>query len=493
MKPNKDLNRREFFKRSGNYLSSAAISASVPNILQKKGSGKKPNVILIMTDQMRGDALSCLRSPNARTPNLDKMAEEGVIFENAFCNNPVCVPSRISTFTGLYPHQHGALNNTGPFLNTLENTLFDLFRKQGYKTGFIGKNHMVKTGDSELKKYLDYYKFLDRESFRKYSKFVTPFWHCDTYEPSEKCYTTTHTDDSIEFINKADQPFFLYLSYFDPHPPYMAPSEYTSRFSSKDMKIPEYIAAKDLSKRLDEFYRGMKLDEIKDSDLTETFRYYYASITYIDDMVGRVINNLKQNGILDNTIVIFSSDHGDFMGEHRMVRKGIFHYDSLLHVPMIWYAPGLIKKRFRVRNLAQSVDFFPTIANFLNLEIPKSLPGRSLKPILEGQSRIDENHTIFASGRFGEVPGYILNNGKIPEKLKDIPLHTRVQDGFGRSTGKTTAMIRDLNWKFIQTEGHPSELYKMDGGWIERENLAQKSEYVNLVSSFQKKITEIWQ
>ena len=210
-------------------------------------------------------------------------------------------------------------------------------------------------------------------------------------------------------------------------------------------------------------------------------------------MVGRLINKLKQNGILDNTIIIFSSDHGDFMGEHRMVRKGIFHYDALLHVPMIWYAPGLIKKRFRVKNLAQSVDFFPTLANFLNIEISKSLPGRSLKPILEGQSRVDENHTIFASGVFGEVPGYILNNGEIPEKLKDIPLHTRVQDGFGKLAGKPTAMIRNLNWKFIQSEGHPSELYKMDGGWIERENLAQKKEYVSLVSSFQKKIAEIWQ
>ncbi len=486
----KYLNRREFLKKSGNLMGGSIISASAPAIIRESAIKKTPNIVFIITDQMRGDALSCLGNPNARTPNLDMMAENGVLFENGFCNNPICVPSRMSIFSGLYPHQHGALNNGGPFFNSAENTLFELFKNEGYKIGFIGKNHMMEK--TVLEDSADLCNIRGRESFRAYSNFVTPFWHCDTYEPSEKCYTTVNTDEGIEFINDIDRPFFLYISHFDPHPPYMAPSEYTSRFSSKEMIIPEYVPASDLTPRLDDFYRGCKYNEIKDSDLTETFRYYYASITYIDDMVGRVINALKKKGILDNTIVIFTSDHGDFMGEHRMVRKGMFHYDALLHVPMVWYAPGLIEKRFRVKSFAQSVDYMPTIADFLDIDIKKSLPGRSLKPILQGQDVMDEEHTVFASGTYQDVPGYIFGRGEIPERDKNLPLHTRVQQGFKEKNNKRTAMVRNLNWKFIQTDGYPSELYRMNGGWIERENLAEKSEYAYLVSKFEKKIAQIW-
>ena len=440
---------------------------------------------------MRGDALSCLGNPNARTPNLDNMAENGVIFENGFSNNPICVPSRISIFTGLYPHQHGALNNRGPLLNTLENTLFDLLRKEGYRIGFIGKNHMIQT--SLLKKSLDVCILRGREPFRAYSEYVPPFWHCDTYWPSDKCYTTINTNDGIQFINNAnpDKPFFLGISYFDPHPPYMAPSEYTSRFLSKDMVIPKYTPPSDLSLRLEEFYRAMKFDQIKDSDITETMRYYYAAVSYVDDMVGRLIDALKRKGILDNTIVIFTSDHGDFMGEHRMVRKGMFHYDALLHVPMIWYAPGFIERRFRVKNLAQSVDFSPTIADFLGVNLPQPLPGRSLKPFLQGDERLDEEHSVFAVGIFDEVPRYIFGEGEMPGKDKCFPLHTRVQQSFNRGGNKKTSMFRTRKWKFVQTDGHTSELYKMDEVWIERENLAENLEYADLVASFKERIENV--
>jgi len=138
----KYLNRREFLKKSGNLMGGAIISASAPVIIRESAIKKTPNIVFIITDQMRGDALSCLGDPNARTPNLDMMAENGVLFENGFCNNPICVPSRMSISSGLYPHQHGALNNDGPFFDSAENTFFELFKNEGYKIGFIGKIQM---------------------------------------------------------------------------------------------------------------------------------------------------------------------------------------------------------------------------------------------------------------------------------------------------------------------------------------------------------------
>ncbi|MCK4966137.1 sulfatase-like hydrolase/transferase, partial [bacterium] len=417
------MDRRNFLKKAGVLSGGVMLSSSAPAFLKNSSKAKKPNVVFVVVDQMRGDALSCLGSPNARTPNLDNMAREGVIFENAFSNSPVCLPSRNTIFTGLYPHQHGTLTNKGPYRKTVDGTLIQLFKENGYKLGYVGKNHMMQVDKATCDKYFDYYKFIDREDFRAYSKYTTPFWHCDTHEPSEKCFTTTHTNEGIDFINGTDDPFFLFLSYHDPHPPYMAPSEYSSKFSSDDMVIPDYVPASKLSRRLHDLYKALKFDEIKDSDITETMRYYYASISYIDDNVGRIINSLERKGILDNTIVIFTSDHADFMGEHRMVRKEMFLYDAILHVPMIWYCPGLIRNRFRVRNIAQSVDFMPTIGDFINGEIPSSLPGRSLKPILQGQCGADEEHFAFASALYYDLPDYVTGKGEMPERIKNMPLN----------------------------------------------------------------------
>ncbi|MFC2124757.1 sulfatase [Bacteroidota bacterium] len=470
------------------YLSKFALP-----VFSKEEKNDKPNFILIITDQMRGDAVSCIGGLNSITPNLDKLAEEGVIFENAYCNNPVCLPSRVSVFTGLYPHQHRALTNKGPYWDTMDNTLFDLFKKQGYRLGYVGKNHMLNVKKSVLEDYFDYYHFVDREDFRAYTKHVPPWWHGDTYEPSERCFTTTHTNEGIEFINKTNDPFFLVISYQDPHPPYMAPSEYSSQYTSDLMLIPEYIPPKNLSPRLDDYYRAMKFDEIKDTDLTETMRYYYASIAYIDDNVGRIIDRLDKKNISDNTIVIFTADHGDFMGEHRMVRKGMFHYEALLHVPMIWYGPGLIENRYAVSNLAQSVDIMPTIRDLLEVEIPESLPGRSLKPILQGQEIEDWDHFVFSSSLYYDLPDYILNDGEIPEEEKNTQLHSRVMKMPEKlDDKKRTASIRNFEWRFIKTEGYPSELYKMDGNWVERENLAKKPKYAKVVASFEEQIEEIW-
>jgi arylsulfatase A-like enzyme len=477
----------EIDKLSTNLLKSTMSSFRI----EKKND--KPNFILIITDQMRGDAISCLGSLNARTQNLDKLAEEGVIFQNAYSNNPVCLPSRISMFTGLYPHQHRALTNKGPDWQTMEGTLFDLFKKQGYRLGYVGKNHMLRVEKSVLEDYFDYYHFVDREDFRAYSKHVPPWWHSDTYEPSERCFTTTHTDEGIEFINNTDEPFFLVISYHDPHPPYMAPSEYSSKYTSEEMTIPDFMPASSLSTRLDDFYRAMEFDKIKDSDLTETMRYYYAAISYIDENVGRLINNLHHKEIAEKTIVLFTADHGDFMGEHRMVRKGMFHYEALLHVPMIWYGPGQIESQFIVNNLAQSVDIMPTIGDFLGVEIPKSLPGRSLKPVLQGQELEDSDHFVFSSSLYYNLPDYILNNGEIPEEEEDIPLHTRVlKIPDELDDKKRTASIRNSEWRFIKTIGYPSELYKMDGSWVENENLAGKSRYKDVVATFERQMAEIW-
>ena len=169
---NNTLNRRDFIKKTVATSAAAVVTFNAPSILKGRSSSSPPNVVFIICDQMRSDALSCLGHPNARTPNLDKMAAAGALCENYFANNPVCLPSRITLFSGLYPHQHGSLaNKGGKLINTLSGSMLGHFRRRGYRTGWVGKNH---TYSKKVLESLDSCSIRSRESFRAYSKFVPP-------------------------------------------------------------------------------------------------------------------------------------------------------------------------------------------------------------------------------------------------------------------------------------------------------------------------------
>ncbi|MHC4533168.1 MAG: sulfatase family protein [Planctomycetota bacterium] len=490
---NNTFNRRDFLKRTVETSAAAVATFNAPSILNGRSSGSPPNVVFIICDQMRFDALSCLGHPNARTPNLDKMAAAGALCENYFANNPVCLPSRITLFSGLYPHQHGSLaNKGGKLINTLSGSMLGHFRRRGYRTGWIGKNH---TYSKNVLKSLDSCSIRAREPFRTYSKYVPPYWHSDTLWPEEKCHPRMNTNEAINFINaaKKNEPFFLHVSYFDPHPPYMAPSEYTSRYSSKEIVLPPFVHPEKLCARLDEQYRALHYDRIKDSDLSETMRYYYASIEWgVDYQVGRIMETLRKRGLVDNTIVVFTSDHGDFMGEHRMVRKGMFLYDSLLHVPMIWHAPGLVKRGIRINNMTQGVDLFPTLVDLTGGNIPGNLPGRSLKCFLHGETKKEKDFTVFASAAYSDLPPNYFDNPEPAYKPdSDVPFHSRVENLTWKAENKTV-MARTARWKLILNETRPPELYDMANGWIEKENLADKQEFKKIRRTLEAKIKKLW-
>jgi len=482
---NKTMPRRTFLRVG---ITGAATSlAAWPS--SSRSANKLPNIVFIICDQMRGDALSILGSANAITPNLDLLAKNGVLFENCFSNSPVCIPSRKSIFSGLHPHQHGSMTNLdGSFLK-FNDTMMDYFQQRGYRIGWVGKNHTYKK--SEFAQF-DVAHIRAREPFRKYNRFVPPFWHTDTYWPAEQCYPKKNTDDAISFIQstRKDEPFFLHVSYFDPHPPYMAPSEFTSRFCSADMQPPEFIDPAALSDRLAEYARAMGFDRMSRTDLTETMRYYYAAVAWgVDHQVGRIMNALKQRDLAENTIVIFTADHGDFMGEYNMVRKGMFLYDALLHVPMIWFAPGRILQNRKVQTLAQGIDIFPTLVDLTGGNVPVSLQGRSLKPFLAGAAKDDDDYAIFTSAGYNELDFQLLHQEL--EKDEDTPLHTRVlrQNMNPRLRSKC---IRSRKWKLIMSDSRPSELYHMNGRHCERENVAEKPEFAAIRQELEKRLHAWW-
>lgn len=488
MQMDASISRRQFIKKSGGAI--AALSA-MPAASSSQSMDGLPNIVFIICDQMRGDAMGCAGDRMARTPHLDRMAEQGIRFRNFFSNSPVCAPSRVSFFTGLYPHQHGKLTNrSGEFISDLKDSMLGYFRAKGYRLGWVGKNH---TYVKDCLEELDTWKDRGREPFRAYSKYVPPHWHSDTLLPEESCYPGINTDDSIEFINQAKQgePFFLHVSYFDPHPPYMAPSEYTSQYCSRDMKIPDYIDPAQLSDRLAEQQKALHYDQIKESDLTETLRYYYAAIEYgVDKQVGRILDALEQKGMLQNTIVVFTSDHGDFMGHHHMVRKGMFLYDHLLHIPFIMYAPGRLPAGEVVNTCCQSIDLYPTLVEMTGGKADETLPGRSMVPFVHSEE--DPERMVFASAKYSDLPdGYWSDPEPRLHPESDVPFHTRVE----RITWKdeqATLMIRNREWKMILNESRKPELYHMNDQHTETRNVVDDPGVQNIRKKLKAELVKVW-
>ncbi len=479
-----DVTRRAFIQSSA----AAALSA-LPAPAVTSAAQRPPNVVFIICDQMRGDSMRCVGNRNARTPNLDRMAKDGVLFSRAFCNNPVCVPSRMATFAGRYPHQTGRLSNrpwNGKELD-MPNTLGGYFLERGYRCGWVGKNHTYEK--KELEKF-DVFSHRAREPFRKYSRFVPPHWHSHTLWPEKKCHPRKNTDEAVEFIQSSPngQPFFLHVSYFDPHPPYMAPDEFVSRYDSSKLNLPATVPPGNLGKRLETFAREFGMNELSDADFIETLKFYHASIEWgVDYQVGRLLQTLKQQGLEEDTVIVFTSDHGDFMCDYRLVRKGIFLYDALLHIPLIWYAPGRIPKGARTDALANGIDIFPTLVELTGGTKGEHLEGRSLVPFIHGE-RPGRDDAIFTTGAYGQVEP--VNNPSIdPSDEDDTPLHTRVMEQCMEATHETR-MIRTRDFKFILNEDDPAELYDLNGGVGERENRISQSRFATERRDLEKRLNE---
>ncbi len=471
------------------FAKSVLLSAGSAAFHVSRAADTPPNVLLVTADQMRGDCIGAVGHPNVRTPNLDRMAREGMLFRNGFSSGPVCVPTRKSCFSGQHPHEHGSLTNNDGEKLRWRGSMLEHFAKRGYKTAWVGKNH---TYDNQAMGEIDYTDVRSREPFRAYNGYVPPHWHSSVYWPEEDCFPHINTESAIKFMDGAkSDPFFLHVSYFDPHPPYMAPSRYAARYNSSDMVLPERTDPAGLCRRLERFSRAMGFPELDREDLTETLRYYYAQIEWgVDRPVGRLLRALEDRGLAENTIVVLTADHGDFMGDYGMVRKGMFLYDSLLHVPLLWWAPGRIASGARTDALALSADLFPTLAELTGGESPPQASGASIADtLLRQESGRDE---IFTSAAYGDLAPDVLPPNLAPDDEDGTPRHTRVLQPTMRPTHRTK-MVRTPEWKLIQSETGPPELYRIeDIRPKERRNLVDVAEHSRIRRNLERKLGAWW-
>ncbi len=418
---------------------------------------KKMNVLFIITDQFRADHLGCYGNPIVKTPNLDKLASEGVRFTNAFCTNPMCMPNRSTFLTGLYPNVHGVRSN-GINLPTDLATITEALYKRGYHTINVGKPHFNfwlppykllpkssesfeawladKAGDNPVKENfpIPYYGFREVEMIAGHgnlclghylddwlderapdlAKRVREIFHvdtffalfCDSFIPEEHYNTKYVEERTIAFLERyskgeyGEKPFFLHCSFPDPHHPVCPPGKYRDMYSPDDIELPKSF---DNIKNLYDHpflgphlkqppFRGALLRESTEEEVRKFTALNYGSETCIDHSIGQILASLEQLGLAENTMIIFTSDHGDFMGDHGMLLKGPAPFNGVLQVPLIWKVPEITKPGV-TDALVSTIDLSKTILTLLGLKErhqPPNMQGYDMTPVLKEPDNPDK-------------------------------------------------------------------------------------------------------
>ncbi|MFW5870202.1 MAG: sulfatase [Candidatus Sumerlaeota bacterium] len=449
------------------------------------------NIVFITTDQHRRDAVGCYGNPHVKTPNLDWLAENGVRFTQAYCDSPLCAPSRASYISGRMVHHHGALTHMingkasgmpgNPGIESSE-TLGTMFRKAGYATAAIGKLHVHgETREEDLGfdvrahrfytyDYEDYINAIGEEGVAAYLsgkdrddklKYNAAFKPVELEE--EKMQDSLTTATSIDFIrDNSDRPFLIHVGLEKPHPPWTTQQRFLDLYNPDEMPLPEnrhewwekeplfpFPKAKGFNKDREEPFTDAEMRNCKAS--------YYACISDLDENVGRITETLRDEGVLDKTIIVFSADHGDNLFEHGLEQKHCF-YEGPVGVPLIISAPGNFPKGAVSEQKTALIDIMPTLAELNGLPTPDDADGISLVPAMRGD--IDLDRAVFSE---------FYEHRKHP----------------GR-------MVRYREWKYIYYHDAEDVLFNLDEDPDEMRNLAGQEPYAEIQEALKKRVLEGW-
>jgi len=380
----------------------------------------RPNIVFIMTDQQRFDSIAALGHDHVDTPHLDRLVREGAAFTNTYVASPSCAPSRASLFLGLYPHSSGVLRNDERWSHSWVEHL----SRSGYRCTSIGKmhtypyetpvgfheRHVVENKDRthpELPFFLDNWdKALWARGIRKPSRLT----YCDRDDYRERLGAfpwelpeDMHADSFVGnlaqhwldvYDGPEDEPFLLHVGFPGPHPPYDPPTRHLKAYEGREMPVPPH-SREDLDaqprpiRALREHHYENDLDGVvhledpTQEQMQRQRRHYYANVTLIDEQVGGILGALERRGVLENTVVIFTSDHGDALNDHGLSQKWNM-YEGSVHVPAVIWAPGRIDAGSVVEDLVSLMDIGPTVLELADLPVPEWMEARSLLPAVTG-------------------------------------------------------------------------------------------------------------
>ncbi len=367
----------------------------------------KRQVVLIMTDTQRKDMVGCYGNPDMKTPSLDRLARQGVRFEQAYTCQPVCGPARAALFTGTFPHSNGSWGNTMPLGDNVK-TVGQRLTDQGIHAAYVGKWHLD-GGDYfglgrcpegwdprywyDMRNYLEELSDADRVRSR------LPETSDDPTLPEDFTFGHRCSNRAIDFLEKnRDDPFLLVVSYDEPHGPFLAPRRFADPYRDytfpKCPNIWDTLEGKPEHQRL---WAGASLHQDKDA-LEIRAPHYFGCNSFVDYEIGRVLNAIDEH--TPGALVIYTADHGDFLHSHSLGNKGPAMYEEITNIPFIVRWPGEAPQGAVGKQLVSHIDVTPTILDAMDLRLPKLLEGRSLLSMIR-QPEQAVNDTIFMEfGRY---------------------------------------------------------------------------------------------
>ena len=434
-----------------------------------------PNVIFITTDHLRYDNLGANGNANMVTPVLDGLARAGVSLDRLYVQNPVCMASRASIWTGRYPQNHGGTANGVP-LSKDEPNMTRAFYEAGYRTVNVGKLHFqnhepARTAAQNAEVYAGYgyeTNLLSDEpgcyddDYIEWVKRVAP-QHVEAVRvpmPGDRCghndrwplnapewvsHPAWITEQAIEFINDhpGDRPLFMTLGYYNPHPPMNPPQAFLDLYNPASLPMP--VQAQDVQGISGEAWREVK-------------QYFYAMVSHVDACVGRVLDTLHEAGMERNTIVVFTSDHGDSLGDFGHLGKGPWNHEEVLRVPGIVRWPGGLPAKRRVGPLMESIDLFPTLATLCGVEVPYGVKGRDCAGLWRGETE---------AGRASALTEFKMNR-----------------------RGLSVKTLRTDRYKYTRRNDKSETLCDFERPQAEAENLADVPQYAPILGNMRQALLD---
>ncbi len=455
------------------------------------------NFIFFYPDEMRAESVSCYGHPLVKMPNYDRVAKEGVMFEQCHIQHPVCTPSRCSLMTGWYPHV-GGHRTLWHLLRNHEPSLFRYLKEAGYHIEWYGKNDLyaqdyfegvVDVAKSE--------KAIGQAGACPYEE-GTPGHYSFLREAfSGSCYETgdmQNVQTSIDFLHnrkKGDKPFFMYLPLTMPHPSYSAPEPFHSMYNPKDLSPlrPAGIDGKPDYHSLIRKYRG--LDQLPEGAMEKIQAVYLGMNSYVDWMLGRLLEALDETGLDEDTVLIISSDHGDWAGDYGLVEKWPSALDdTITHVPLLIRMPEN-KSGHIVKEQVELFDIMATVLDIAKIEPSHVHFAKSLVPQLMGAPG-DKNRAVFAEGGYDThelhcFEGSILNNINLMNPKHVYYPKALQQQECPKSVCRST-MIRTLEYKLIKRPQGVSELYDLRTDSQELCNLYENPKYTDIKRELEERL-----
>jgi len=360
-------------------------------------SKERPNILFLFDDQHNASCLGYAGHPLVKTPNLDALARKGASFNNMFSCSGICCPSRTSYFTGTYVRTHGHAQNDGDLASPMPSILTEL-GKVGYTRRLSGKNHLphaISKDFDVMRTMTSHNKLLQEKGIKDqppapwHQYFHSACWPHDE-AMHRGVWTAQQTIDFLDSDSSGEEPFFIWTSFNPPHSPHMPPASLDDMYRPEDIPVDweayYHFEQGKLQNRpmIEDFWKvGSVRHDI--SIFQKAVCRYLALITLVDREIGRILESLEKNGLAEDTLVIFGSDHGDFAGNYGQLGKNLPAYDDIIRIPFIYYDPYTLYYGRVIEGMFQNVDLMPTLLERLGLPIPPTVQGISFLPALAGQ------------------------------------------------------------------------------------------------------------